>query len=351
VLVPFIDAAQVWVKYVNATKGGLNGHEVKLIVYDDGSDPARHKAQVQDAVERQRAVAFLMEGAPLTGRASIDYLEAKRVPVIGTSTGESFTYDSPMYFPQASSGLGMYHGGLFGAAERVVPAGKTKLGTLVCAEAQDCADAGQYWSKQARQAGFEQVYQARISLAQPDFTAECLAARNAGTQVLLFATDPNTVSRFAASCARQDYRPVYAGPSGVLTDRFKDDPNMGGVVGGMNVFPYWESGTPPTDEFHRVMKTYGKGVAINVTASTSWVAGKLLEKATTDLPEPPTSEAILKGLWSIKDDTLEGLTQPLTFVEDRPATPIGCWFSVAVENRSWVSGSKMACRAMPNRER
>jgi branched-chain amino acid transport system substrate-binding protein len=349
VLVPFVEAAQVWVKYINATRGGLNGHEVKLIVYDDGSDPARHKAQVQDAVERQHVVAFLMEGAPLTGRASIDYLEAKRVPVIGTSTGESFTYDSPMYFPQASSGLGMYHGGLFGAAEKMVPAGKTKLGTLACAEAQECGDADQYWAKTAPQAGFEQVYKARISLAQPDFTAECLAARNSGAEVLLFATDPNTVSRFAASCARQNYRPAYAGPSAVLADRFKDDSNMGGVVGGMNVFPYFQSGTPATDEFHRVMKVYGKGIVVESTASTAWVAGKVLEKAASNLPEPPTSESILKGLWSIKDDTFGDLTQPLTFVENQPAKPIGCWFSVAVETRSWVSGFKMQCREMPKR--
>jgi branched-chain amino acid transport system substrate-binding protein len=76
-----------------------------------------------------------------------------------------------------------------------------------------------------------------------------------------------------------------------------------------------------------------------------WVAAKLLEKAAARMSEPPTSEAILKGLWSIKNDDLGGLAYPLTFNENQTATPQSCWFNVAVKKGSWISpdGFKVNC--------
>lgn len=62
-----------------------------------------------------------------------------------------------------------------------------------------------------------------------------------------------------------------------------------------------------------------------------------MERAAARLPEPPTSEAILEGLWSMKDDNLGGLTEPLTFIKDKPAVPKACWFDVRIRERKWVS--------------
>lgn len=57
-------------KFINE-RGGLNGHAVRLLAYDDGGgDPARNRAQAQEAVERQHAIAFLMNGADITGQSS-----------------------------------------------------------------------------------------------------------------------------------------------------------------------------------------------------------------------------------------------------------------------------------------
>ena len=106
VMLPMVIGAQVWVKYINA-KGGLNGHQVELVVYDDGGDPARHRSQVQEAIERKKVVAFLQNGEGLTGRSSVDYVTGKRAPVIGSDTSQKYMYTSPMYFPQVTSGEAM----------------------------------------------------------------------------------------------------------------------------------------------------------------------------------------------------------------------------------------------------
>jgi branched-chain amino acid transport system substrate-binding protein len=71
-----------------------------------------------------------------------------------------------------------------------------------------------------------------------------------------------------------------------------------------------------------------------------WTAGALLEKAGTALGEPPTSEALLAGLWSIKEDTLGGITSPLTFVKNQPPSPKACWFNFELRQRTWVSPDK-----------
>ena len=77
-----------------------------------------------------------------------------------------------------------------------------------------------------------------------------------------------------------------------------------------------------------------------------WAAGKLLERAAGAISEPPTTESLLAGLWSIKADTLGGLTSPRTFVKDQPPSRITCWFNLTIAQRIWVSpdGFRLNCR-------
>ena len=223
------------------------------------------------------------------------------------------------------------------AARVAIPKGKTKLGWLACAENEACRETVERtWSEWAPRLGFETVYRGRASLGQPDFTAECLAARNAGVQVLLHASDTNSVARLALACGRQQYHPIIGLISGAVADRLKADPNLDGAVGPSTVFPWFLSGTPATEEYQRVMRTFGKNVPPGVGPAMGWVSGKLFEKAGANLPEPPTSEALLRGLWGLRNDDLGGLTQPLTFAENQPARAKICFWTLRIENRSWV---------------
>jgi ABC-type branched-subunit amino acid transport system substrate-binding protein len=75
-------AVQVWAASVNA-RGGLFGRPVKVIVQDDGGDPARYAAAVQDLVENRGVIAFVGQGAVLSLRGGMRYLSDKGIPVIG----------------------------------------------------------------------------------------------------------------------------------------------------------------------------------------------------------------------------------------------------------------------------
>ena len=336
-VVPMLQGAQMWVSSINA-KGGLNGHPVKVVVYDDGFDPARHRSQVQDAVERRGALAFLQNGETATGEASVAYVTEKRIPVIGVTGGESWDYTSPMYFPQASSGDFQFEAYPPSISRQVVPKGLTKIGTLVCVEAKACTDMENVWAKSAKSVGMEHVYKAKVSITQPDFTAECLAARNAGVQVLFVLMDSNTVNRVGASCGRQNFHPTIAITGQSLSPAMEHDPNLDadGMVSSMAVSPWFTTGTPATDEFRAALAAYGKG-AQPYQAVWGWVSGKLLEKAGANLPEPPTTEAILDGLGSIKNDTLGNLTMPLTFVRDQKPQGLACGFDITLKDGKWSS--------------
>jgi branched-chain amino acid transport system substrate-binding protein len=335
---------QVWVKHVNS-RGGVNGHRVRLFVYDDGGDTARHRAQVQDAVEQRRVIGFLQNGETLTGAGSVEYLNAKRVPVVGVPGAEAWALQSPMYFPQGATADTVFEVVMAAPAGLLVPKGKTKVGWVVCVEAQGCADADRIWYRLAPGFGFQVVYRGKASLAQPDYTAECLAARSGGAEILILTLDAASQQRLAAACARQAYRPVFVTGGPIPVNRMKDDPNLEGMVASSTVFPWFQRGTSATEEFQRTMDQFATEV-VGPNMALSWAAAKVFEKAATDLPEPPSSQALLRGLWSVKNDTFGGLTQPLTFIENQPSTPRACWWNLVITNRSWVSpdGFKAHCR-------
>ena len=50
---------------------------------------------------------------------------------------------------------------------------------MTCVEADGCKSLGRVFPKYGPEFGLDVVYQAGVSLAQPDYTAECLNARNA----------------------------------------------------------------------------------------------------------------------------------------------------------------------------
>jgi branched-chain amino acid transport system substrate-binding protein len=344
-LLPILKGAQIWVKYVN-DRGGVNGHLVKLLVYDDGADTARHRAQLQDAVERQKVIAFLAQGAPLTGEGGLGYISEKRIPVIGTETGSYWVYEHPMFFPQGTSGYPLFYATIAGASQQLVPAGKTKVGWITCAEVPQCDNFAKLWKDSAPKLGLQPVFESRASLAQPDFTAECLSARNAGVQALIVGMDSNTVGRVAASCARQSYRPVFSTVAGIVIDDWKTNPDFEGLIVATNFYPYFQPGLPATDEYLQALRTYGNSSLKGIQPETGWVAGKLLEKAAAGLPEPPTSEALLKALWAIKGDTLGGITSPLTFVENQNAPIVTCWYNLTIKQGGWASadGAQQHCQ-------
>ena len=333
-------ALEAWGQATNA-KGGLDGHPVKVIIGEDGGDPARHRALVQQLVEQEGAIAFVDCFCPTTGQAAVDYLTKKGVPMVGGSPSSEWYYDSPMYFPHNSSGKkAVVKAILGGTAEIAVAQGKSKMAILACNEAQICKNLTGDMPKFAPEFGLKVVSQAQASLAQPDYTAECLAARNAGADIMFLAFDPNSYGRVANSCNSVGYKPLYSIVPDATNSVATIDA-MDGAVVYSGVFPWFDTSHPAIAEMHRAMQLYTPRAEADQTAGIAWVASQLFEKAARGrLSATPTSQDILSGLWSIQNDNLGGLTYPIAFIKGQNAPIKHCWWAVVIKGRAFTSPNR-----------
>jgi branched-chain amino acid transport system substrate-binding protein len=266
--------------------------------------------------------------------------------VIGSEGAEPAFYSSPMYFPQASSG-DLIWGVFFGAGDYLARAGgKSKVGVIHCVEVAACSRAQALGPAYAKKFGFSLVYNGSASLAQPDYTANCQAAANAGVQIFLVGMDQNSLERVERSCAGVNFHPGFAVPGSVASLQMTSDAGLEGLGAGLNVLPWFATSNPGIVEFQNVLRQFAPGLRPDAASVTGWVSAKLIERATKNLSDPPTSQSILDGLWSIKDDDLGGLTSPLTFTRDQNAAPVLCYWIAQIKGGQWISpnGGRRTCR-------
>jgi branched-chain amino acid transport system substrate-binding protein len=339
-------AVRVWAKALN-DRGGLGGRPVQVVVADDGGDPFRYQAIIRELVEHKGVVAFVSNMAAFTLASGSAYLEQKRVPVIGGDLTSSMWNESPMFFPQA----GGEHALVWGMVANGAAAGRRRFGALSCRESEGCTHAEHYWFERGwvAEAGMEPAYRGRISIAQPDYTAECLTAQRAGVEVLAVVADGATARRVAVSCARQGYRPTFSIAGPAVDERLAGaggaNEALEGTLGTVATFPYVLHDTPATEEFRRAMTRFGTGEPLSAAAAQGWVSAKLFERVAAGA-EPLTSERILEGLWSLAGETLGGLTAPRTFVREKKNPDVRCFFVMKLTGGRWTAprGSELVCR-------
>ena len=342
---PLRQAVRVWVKATNA-KGGIKGHPVQAVFADDAGDPARHRAAIQKMVEQDKVVAFVGNAETLTGRGTVAYHEQVKVPVLGSDTGSPHYYDSTMHFPEVPTGNPKWVADVVAAGATGKARNKTKLATLTCVEAQSCGDADTYLAAGAKDVGLTVVYRARSSITQPDYTTECLQARNAGAELFYLVLDLPSIGRLSKSCSRQAYKPIYVLGSIAGVDQAKD-PNLEGTTFGSGAFPWFLTNTPARAEFNQAFKTYDPNFKVDTLAATGWTAAKMFEAAaTSSIGDEPKAADVLKGLYALNGNDLGGLTYPLRFSEGQKPPQTSCFHLITIRNGTWVSddGGKLQCK-------
>ena len=338
-------AVQAWVARANAN-GGLNCHQIEYLIADDGGDPSRHQALVRQMVEQEGAVAFVYMNATLSGNSAVEYLTERRIPVIGGSSGEDWFYESPVFFPQGTSGTQLAISAFALAGEVGAQLGYTRLASLACLEAPSCALPQRIAAEQSARFGLELVYRAEASLAQPDYTSLCQNAQRAGAQLLYSFFDGGSTRRIARSCNSIGYRPVFFTSSNAATLDLATDPLVDGLYANQGVHPWMNTTNPEVAAFNEAMETYAPGVEPDGSAILGWTAAKLFERAMQGVTgDAITSEQILDGLWTIQDDDLGGLTYPLTFTREQPAPQVVCFFQIQVSGGTYVTpnGGQRSC--------
>jgi branched-chain amino acid transport system substrate-binding protein len=340
------DGWVVWAKAINA-KGGINGHPVEVLVGDDGTNDTRGVAIARDFVENKGAIALSWASNDIHGLAA--YAQQKRVPIIGVVEGQDVWATNPMMFPTSTGVTGGW-----GTLRAVKEIGATKAAVIYCVEAATCQTGAEAMKPYQDELGVKITYSAGASLTQPDFTAECIQARNSGAQAVIILMDQNSVVRFMQSCLRQGYKPSPVGPS---NDAMAKLPEMDGLVATGANFPWFlRSGAPGVDEYVQALQKFAPNMLTDGSSfqSLSWVAAKVfqhaIENATrTNNPDKLTAEDVLNGLWAMDGDTLDGLAPDglaRTYHQGQPAPKVFCTFVSRLQNGKWTSPSGLTpvCR-------
>jgi branched-chain amino acid transport system substrate-binding protein len=329
--------AQVWANWTN-NHGGLHGHAVQVVTGDDGGDPSRNLALTRDMVENQHVVAFVGSIVPLSLNGSKAYLEQKQIPVVGGDLTDVGWYQSPMFFPQGA----VIDGPLKGSAQQAVKQGGPKVALLYCGEASACFRARDLFQQGAVQAaGGQLVYTAQVSLAQPDFTGECIQLRSNQVNAVVATVDGNSLSRLAQACKQQNVHVKYVSFALALVSSLRGDANLDGLVGTTALFPWMLSNGPAAD-YARAVATHAPTLNTSGTTAAVWGSGELVVAAARNLPlGAVATKDLLDGLYALKGETLGGLTPPLTFRRGQPPAPYNCYYSISLARGAFDTPSGM----------
>ncbi len=308
-MAPIAEGARAWVADVNA-RGGVAGHPVRLFQVDDGGDPGRSLAIVKRLVEQDHVQALYAAHMPTTEEAIVNYVTEKQVPVIGGCSCSSVTDSSPMIFPV---GPGAPTGEMWAhLLPLTAQTDHRQVSVLYCREAANCAGLADLMQKMADRAGVHIVHTAQVSLAQPDFTAEVLAARNAGADAVVGIFDNATLVRVARSAHRQGYNPVFS-----IQQAGYDDTML---TGGSDVEGFVTAGivpdhntSPKLADYRAALARYVPGGRRATISASQWAAGKLIERIGPALGDQPTSAGFVEALYGLKGETLGGLLPPTTY--------------------------------------
>jgi branched-chain amino acid transport system substrate-binding protein len=341
-------ALAVWAKDVNS-RGGLACHPVQLFATDDGADTSRAATAEHDMVHQHHVVAFVDVIVPLTVAGFRPAVEADKVPVVGGVTGTDDFYQSPWLFPEAAS----FSDQAFGLVRSGVELGKKRLGLLYCVEAGACTGLEKKVKQFAPGAGAELVYDAPISLTQPDFSAQCINARDAKVDLLGAAMDGASITRLVRSCQSIGYQPLIATSGALLTPAQAEDEVLRqfGVVTVSGEAPWFLTDQPGLRAYHAALTKYAPDLPPDAESVRAWACGELLRIALDHLGAdarsgPITTAVVLRGLGTLAHETVGGLIAPLTFSPGQShASSTGCMFFEHLTTTGWAAprGSKAVC--------
>ena len=344
--VPNRAALRAWVQATNAS-GGLLGHQVQLISIDDQGNTSKAQAAVRRLVEEQHVVAIVGSFVGLTLPSISKYLNDKHMPMVGGDLSAYGWFQNPMFFPQGThTALALY-----GILQSTAAANKPKVALFYCTEAAVCSESRTALRGYSSSAHVQVVYEAQVSLAQPDFTAQCINARSAGAQAVIVVMDGGSLARIGRDCVRQSYHPDFWTGAQVLSDEMKSNPDLDGIQATTQTFGWMLSDSPQQAAYQAAMRRYAPDQPSEGTASMGWTSGELLRAAVTAQAAratsgPITTQLVLDGLYSLHETTLGGLApESLTYHKGGVNPGARCYWVVQAVKGSWQmsSGGRQMC--------
>jgi ABC-type branched-subunit amino acid transport system substrate-binding protein len=312
-------ALAVWAKYEN-DHGGVACHPIQLTSIDDQSDPSRSEAAAKSLVSDTKVSAIVATYTPIAINGYLQGVDGSGVPTVGGDGADPvWTNNRNLWMVGAGIDQQFY----LGAKQEAIN-GYKKVAVLYCIEASACVNAGNSIGGNgplsAKAAGQTVVYKATVSLTQSDFTAQCQGAKNAGADNVFAAFEAGTLTRFTQSCDGIGYHPkIYT--VGIATTFDVNNPTLKKfeVTIGNPVVPFTQTSDNAAEAVYAAaFQKYAPGITHNHIIGQVWADGMMLQRALEMLgPAAQTQQItpamVLKGLGSIRNETLGGLVSSTTY--------------------------------------
>jgi len=327
-----------WTKYVNAN-GGINGHPVQVKLEDDAGDAATALQAAKTLVEQDHVMAIVGEFSN-EDTAFQKYAEQQGVPVVGGQPYSTPMSTSPDFFPTGATIVPSLGYGLGAAAKAL---GKTKYAALYCAEAPVCGTFTAPFAQSLKNAvgGMSLVYSGKIAANAPSYTAQCLAAKQAGADAMFIGDTADVVTRVLDNCTQQGYKPAQFNSAGDIGNSVVKDPNSNGTTVIVYNLPVANTTTPGGKLYNDVIDKYAAGIRSHSSYGDALMevfAGlQMFRTVGNDQKLTPSSTPaeVKAGLYALKNETLGGIAPPLNYVAGKP-TAVNCWFQETIENQKLV---------------
>jgi branched-chain amino acid transport system substrate-binding protein len=329
-----------WTTWVNS-HGGINGHPVKVIQKNDNNNIAQAVAAATSLASNPSVLAIL--DADTYDIAWEKLVTQANVPVIcGSASGNGFPCNSQAdFFPAGGTVLTS----IWGQSKAAALAGAKSYGLFNCTQPA-CAPAAPLEKKYAGENGLTYAYQTTADPNAPDYTAQCVAAKEAGVQALFAVVAP----RVASDCDQQGYSPIWIESQGAYSASLRENTNFKYITGDVGDFPWFLDTNSATHAFHQAMNKYWPnfdsfGTPYN--AVSTWAGLQLFAAAAANIPASPTRQDIYNGLYALPHNfTLGGLIPPETIRRGQP-TLNSCVFIVDIKNTQYSApyGLKTFCQA------
>src|SRR5581483_6449463 len=282
----------------------------ELVAVDDRGDPNQALSLARQLVEKDGVLALYASLQVTTVQAILPYLESRGVPIIGTCGCSGVAANSPMVFDVGASSV---QGLVWEHLAAMSLTDKKKVAIFYCREASGCELIRNGVRGYESRLGFKVVYEAQVSIAQPDFTAEVIQARREGAEVIVTAVDNQSVTRIARSAHRQGYNPVLVDQHGYSEDKLLRDggPDIEGILAATGVAEW--STAPVMADYREAMRRYNPGGVRGGPGANAWVAGIMLERLARTFPPDPTTADVLEALYGLRHETLGGRIPPTAY--------------------------------------
>lgn len=326
------DVYKAWVNTTNAS-GGINGHRIQLITEDDASNPGTSTTDAQTLIsDHVDAIVDMSEVDTVWASA----VQASKIPVVGWNVNNVPFYTNSDFFPEGETA----NSEVVAYVKTIKATGASDFGDLVCVESASCGQFEQGLKAVGQQLGVPLSFETDLSATSPNYTAQCLAAKQKNIRDLIVEDVTQIIARVATDCNQQGYDPTYVVGGGSYSPLMQTTPGLKKDTWDYFAnLPSWDN-VPEVQAMNKAVAKYYPGLEQkkNVwteSATQAWPAGILLEDAVKagglTASGTPSAAEITNGLYALKGDTLQGWSPPLTFTPGKPH-PVNCWFTARVSN-------------------